>query len=198
LHYLLADANGKAATIEFLHGKMVVHQGKDLPFPVLTNNSYDESVQLTKTGGGQSFRDNSIDRFAKACSMVNQFQLQNITMPAVDYAFSILDKVSQGDWTKWSIVYDITSKKIHFKSLGFSNIKTVAFAPFDFSCSSRAKMFDINQLVRGNISGSFKDFSVGQNKPLLETAIRESSSQVSISEATKEAILNYSRGIKCK
>jgi penicillin V acylase-like amidase (Ntn superfamily) len=199
LHYLLADANGNAATIEFLNGKMVVHKGKDLPFPVLTNNSYDESVQLTKgSSGGQSYRDNSIDRFAKACSMVNQFQLQNITMPAVDYAFSILDKVSQGDWTKWSIVYDITNKKIHFKSLAFVNIKTVAFTSFNFSCSATAKMFDVNQHVQGNISSSFKDFSIEQSKPVLETAIRESSSQVPISEATKEAILNYSREIKCK
>ena len=28
LHYLVADANGRAATIEFLEGKMVIHQGQ--------------------------------------------------------------------------------------------------------------------------------------------------------------------------
>ena len=36
LHYLVADANGNVATIEFLDGKMVVHRGSNLPFTVLT------------------------------------------------------------------------------------------------------------------------------------------------------------------
>jgi choloylglycine hydrolase len=69
---------GNVATIEFLNGKMVVHRGKELPFPVLTNNTYDESIQQTKGLTNRTFADNSIDRFAKACSMVQQFQLQDI------------------------------------------------------------------------------------------------------------------------
>ena len=40
LHFLVADAKGNAATIEFFDGKMKVHSGKDMPFPVLTNNAY--------------------------------------------------------------------------------------------------------------------------------------------------------------
>src|SRR5215213_5588968 len=45
LHYLVADAGGNAATIEFLQGKMTVHKGSQLTFPVLTNSVYAESVQ---------------------------------------------------------------------------------------------------------------------------------------------------------
>src|ERR1700741_4950522 len=59
LHYLIADAKGYAATIEFLNGKMVVHKGAELPFPVLTNNSYEESLDQTessiKSTNGNSF-----------------------------------------------------------------------------------------------------------------------------------------------
>lgn len=199
LHYLVADATGNVAAIEFLKGKMVVHQGKELPFPVLTNNSYDESVQRTKgANGSQSFRDNSIDRFAKACSMVHQFQLQDINTPVVEYAFNLLDKVSQGDWTKWSIVYDIVNKRIHFKSMGYSTIKTISFSSFDFSCLTPSKMFNINQNNQGEVFSLFKPFSIDESRPILETAVNESSSQVTISDKTKEAILNYTRSIKCK
>lgn len=148
------------------------------------------------SGGGQSFTDNSIDRFAKACSMVKQSQ--DINIPVVDYAFSILDKVSQEDWTKWSIVYDLTNKKINFKSQAFTKIKTISFSSFDFSCSAGSKMFNINQNTEGEVSASFKNFSIDESRPILETAVKESSSQVPISEKTREAILNYSRGIKCK
>jgi len=48
LHYLVADAKGNAATIEFLDGKMLVHKGSDLPFPVLTNDDYASSLEQTK------------------------------------------------------------------------------------------------------------------------------------------------------
>src|SRR5688572_225451 len=36
LHYLVADAGGNVATIEFLNGRMVTHSGSNLPMPVLT------------------------------------------------------------------------------------------------------------------------------------------------------------------
>jgi penicillin V acylase-like amidase (Ntn superfamily) len=199
LHYLVADAGGNVATIEFLKSKMVVHKGKELPFPVLTNNTYDESIKQTKAvNEGRSFANNSIDRFAKACSMVQQFQMKDINTPVVDYAFSILNKVSQNDWTKWSIVYDITNKRINFKSHDFTNVKTVSFSSFDFSCASLPKMFNINQNGKGDVSASFKNFSIADSRPILETAVEESKSQVTIPENVKEAILNYTREIKCR
>ena len=199
LHYLVADARGNVATIEFLNGKMVVHKGKELPFPVLTNSTYDNSIQQTKGANDtRSFNDNSIDRFAKACSMVQKFQLQNINTPVVDYAFSILDKVSQGKYTKWSIVYDITNKKISFRTDNFTNIKIISFSSFDFSCSSVSKMFNLNQNTKNEVSASFKKFTIDEGKPILETAIEESRNEININNKTKEALLNYSREIKCK
>jgi penicillin V acylase-like amidase (Ntn superfamily) len=199
IHYLIADATGNVATIEFLNGKMVVHKGKELPFPVLTNSTYDESVQQIKGANiNRPFTDNSIDRFAKACSMVQQFQLQNVNTDVVDYAFSILNKVSQNEWTKWSIVYDISNKKISFKGHDFTTIKTVSFSSFDFSCESAPKMFNINQNLKGEVSSSFKNFSIDESRPILEMAVEESKGQVTIPENAKEAMLNYSREIKCK
>src|SRR6188474_1775430 len=65
LHYLIADAKGQAATIEFLNGKMVMHKGNDLTFPVLTNNIYDESVASYKTSSTSG--NNSLERFGTAC-----------------------------------------------------------------------------------------------------------------------------------
>ena len=39
LHYLVSDRTGRAATIEFLHGRLVAHVGDALPVPVLTNST---------------------------------------------------------------------------------------------------------------------------------------------------------------
>ena len=198
IHYLVADAGGNVATIEFLKGKMVVHKGKELPFPVLTNSTYDESMQQTNGLNNKSFQDNSIERFARACRMVERFQMHEINLPIVDYAFSILYNVAQDNRTKWSIVYDVTNRKINFKSHGFNDVKTVAFSSFDFNCTSSPKMFDINQNLKGEVSASFKDFSIDEARPFLEKAVSESKSEVTIPDNAKEALLNYPREIKCK
>jgi len=198
LHYLVADANGNVGTIEFLNGKMTVHRGKDLPFAVLTNNTYDQSVKTTNGSNEKYFEDNSINRFANACSMVKQYQANDIKTPIVDYGFNILDRVAQPNWTKWSIVYDITNRKIYFKTADHTDVKNFSFSSFDLSCNSNSKIFNMNQQGKDNVDVKFKIFSIDEARPILETAVRESQSQVAITDENKEAILNYSKGIKCK
>ena len=97
LHYLVADANGNAATIEFLDGKMVAHKGSELKQPVLTNSIYKESVRAFETANspGQqasfAYGNNSIDRFKEACSMIRKLDELPKTISTIDYAFSILE-----------------------------------------------------------------------------------------------------------
>jgi hypothetical protein len=130
--------------------------------------------------------------------MVKEFQQKNSSTPATDYAFSILDKVSQGRFTKWSIVYDIINKKILFKSDGYPGVKSVGFASFDFKCTGPSKMYNINQDQKGDVAALFTNFSIAGSKPILEATIKESAARVPVSDDIKEALLNYSRDIKCK
>ena len=203
LHFLVADAKGNAATIEFFEGKMKVHKDNDLSFPVLTNDSYSSSLEqigmATSSAGGNSvsFSNNSIDRFAKACTMVKTFQQTAINTPVIDYSFGILDKVAQGTHTKWSIVYDITNKKIHFKSLGFSQLKNVVFSAFDFACSSPAKAWQMNQAVTGDITKLFSNYSAELNRKIVEKSFDESKSEFTISEEGRRQTWQYPGNISC-
>ncbi|MBC7874809.1 MAG: linear amide C-N hydrolase [Ferruginibacter sp.] len=203
LHYLVADATGNVAVIEFLEGKMKVHKGKDLPFAVLTNDKYISSLELTKTstitGGGNSmpFTSNSIDRFAKACNSVTQFQQAGITGSAIDYSFAVLDNVAQGSHTKWSIVYDITNKKIYFKTLGFPAIKNVAFAGFDFTCMTTSKAWDMNQAGEGDVTKLFGDFSLAMNSRIVNRSFDESTTEFTVSEEGRKETWQYPGNISC-
>ena len=203
LHYLIADGHGNAATIEFFNGKIVVHTGKDLPFPVLTNSSYVESekaaaeANILSGNTSFSFRDNSLQRFTKACSMVQQYQQTQITKPVVDYAFDILKNVSQKDFTKWSIVYDLKNKKIYFKTARYPDIKSFPLNSFDFTCTSASKIMDMNQALNGDINNNFKPFSTQINRAIVEKAVEESRSQVAISDKDKETSITYAGTITC-
>jgi penicillin V acylase-like amidase (Ntn superfamily) len=202
LHYLVADAAGNVATIEFLNGKMTVHQEKGLPFPVLTNDTYATSAQTAKPivekGSGVSLNNNSLDRFVKACSMVKKFSETDMEMPVTDFAFSILDKVAQGSYTKWSIVYDISNKKIHFKTDVNRDIKTIQFSFFDLACSKPATMFNMNQGGKGDISKLFIVPDKKIKQQVLRQAVAESSSHVTISKKEEEELLNFEAGVSCK
>jgi penicillin V acylase-like amidase (Ntn superfamily) len=196
LHYLVADANGNASTIEFLNGKLVAHTGNALVQPVLTNNIYDESVKALRSA--TTYNNNSLERFNQACNMIKQFKSDNNSQPATDYAFNILAEVAQGDYTKWSIVYDITNKTISFKTNRFKQVKAVAFSAFDFNCNASAKTFEMNQAAHGSINKLFVDFNNDINKKIIEKAAMESRSQIDISQKAIEAQWKYIDGIKCK
>jgi penicillin V acylase-like amidase (Ntn superfamily) len=204
LHYLVADASGHVATIEFLNGKMVVNKGTDLAFPVLTNSVYSESAKLYKTaaanGEESSFGsgDNSLERFGKACSMVKQYLAGNIDKPVTDYAFDILKKVAQGSFTKWSIVYDLTNRAVHFRTERFGDIKTIHFAGIDFNCAAGSKALDMNQKVSGDITSKMEKFTPELNRRIVEMAFKESNSEIRVDEKTRQAAWQYAGGISCQ
>jgi penicillin V acylase-like amidase (Ntn superfamily) len=197
LHYLVADASGKAATIEFIDGKMVVHQGNQLTYPVLTNTIYENAVQEinTKKSGHD---DNSIERFATACNMVQQFKTTNSTKEPIDYAFTILDKVAQKGYTKWSIVYDITNRRVYWLTDAQPQRKEFSFSDFDFTCKGTTPAFSLAATNAGSVARYFTPLSFEQNKTLIERSARESSKHVKVTTASIVKAADYFRQVQCK
>src|SRR4030095_9026822 len=205
LHYLVADATGKAATIEFLNGKMVVHRGSDLPFPVLTNTDYATSTNMVRSAGMQggndvsaSVSDNSLQRFAKACSMLQQFQMGDSKQSVIDFSFDVLKAVSQQSWTKWSIVYDLTNKAIYFKTEKFTTVKSIAFADFNFSCASPQVVLDMNQSLNGKVSKEFKPLTTEINRKLIDKSAEDRKKEVNIDEMDRIRKVDFAARIQCK
>ncbi len=200
LHYLIADASGNTATIEFLNGKMVVHKGKDLPYPVLSNSTYANSVRQAdpqiKEGQTPSFDDNSIQRFAQVCTMLSQYRTTHTGKP-VDNAFSILDHVSQGDYTKWRIVYDITGRQVHFTSSGAEGRKTLAMKSFSFNCQDPSYYLDLNHMATGSMDQKMLHLSPETNKKILEKSVQETKSRLSISPASIAIALDQFKAPNC-
>jgi penicillin V acylase-like amidase (Ntn superfamily) len=148
LHYLVADASGDAAAIEFLGGKMVVHRGAS----VLANDPYGESVAAMKRGAR--------DRFARASK-----GLPGAT--SVDGAFALLDEVAQPH-TQWSIVYDLRNRVIHWRTAQNRARRTVKLTAFDFSCATPVQVADVD-------SGRFSDYTREQNAALVRRSVRGTS-----------------------
>jgi len=139
LHFLVADADGDVATFEFLNGKMVVHTGNDLPYPVLTNCSYESSLEYMESTGNKvnkqydEWTQNSSGRFVKAAWLIEKYKKPE---NPIDYSFDILDSVAQSKSTQWSIVYDITNRHIYFKTSTNPARQKIDMRDIDFTCGA--------------------------------------------------------------
>lgn len=198
LHYLVADRNGNAATIEFLDGNLKVHRGDALIFPVLANDTYQESLGYINSTSSLSESYSSGSRFVRACSMIRSYNGAKTKIPAVDYSFNILDEVSQGDFTKWSIVYDLTDLKIYFKTSEQPQRKFLSFSSFNFGCAERALFFDLRTVATGEIANRFLPVTSQLHFNIISKSFDDSRSRIHVASPYIQKIIEYQAEIRCK
>ncbi len=165
-HHLISDAKGGCAVIEFLDGKLVVHQGAGLPIRALTNNTYEDSLQYYKENtspASQWYR--SITRFKTAAKMVSAYGSAP-KQPPLDYAFKVLKAASQG-MTQWSIVYDQNNLKVYFHTKQNPKRRVVDLKKLDFSCGKPVLIVDIDAKLEGDLTGKFEPYTLAANRDLI-------------------------------
>lgn len=181
IHYLVCDRSGAAAAIEFIDGACIYHTGETLPVAALTNSTYDECAELLQAYQNFTAEEiiqhsslSSTDRFIKIVRRIEDFRSGDIG-PAVEYAFDILSSVGVGNFkghrTAWSIVYDIPNMRIYFRSFENRNIRFVDVRAFDFSNETPSRIMDIAGDQKGDVSGSFIDYSADMNRAMILTVL---------------------------
>lgn len=193
-HYLIADKKGNVAAIEFLHGQMVVHRNKDLPYAVLTNSTYSQSVYALNNNRIQN---NSLERFATTCKRINNYQSANPSGSLLHYSFEILEQATQPAYTKWSIVYDIKRQSIHFSTAEDKKAKHIKVKDFNFSCSAPALMFNLQKPVSGEINQHFTPYNNATNTTLVKKAFYESTN-IQVPGVLQNAVANIASSSVCK
>jgi penicillin V acylase-like amidase (Ntn superfamily) len=165
VHYLVCDKEGQCAAVDPIKGLIVTHSKSTLPFPMLTNSTYEDSVasanKYVQSDTCSEVPNNylSLNRFDHvACDLANYSRGSDQESP-VDKAFSILDSIAgfpgeaeagTTDLTQWSIAYDLTQMKIHFKTRDSKILKTIDIRAFDYSCSKPVQVLDVNFVAAPN------------------------------------------------
>ena len=162
VHFMVIDRAGNAATIEFLEGKMVVHKTPKMPISAITNDTYDLCIQSLKS---DSCTSNSLQRFATIAGLLPRARAN------VEEAFYILKRASCGKRTVWSIVYDLTGKKVYFSTLCSTARKSVHVDSFDFSPRTPVYAFDLNQNISGDVSKHFVPYTRELNRRLIDQTL---------------------------
>jgi len=189
IHYLVADPSDDAATLEFLDGKLVVHRGAAMPVKALANSTYADSVtafEKAKSNGVVPVSVASLDRFVRAAMLAGQGKPGSIGR-----GFEILASVAQPYFTRWSVVYDMTAREVHFRTDGNQAIRRLALAGLDFSCAAPVKMLDVTRGAAGDVGGALVDYTMAANRALIESAFRKTPFLREVPAAAKDALAAY-------
>jgi penicillin V acylase-like amidase (Ntn superfamily) len=216
IHFLICDRTGQTAVIEFLNGKMICYKGNDLPLNALANSTYDESVSCYKVNCGTQTNP-SLQHFCKAASQTREDTFKP-NESIIDHAFNTLNSVSQQLFTKWSIVYDVTSMRVYFKVYetpvirGENKIflkqppydpetKIVDFKGLDFSCSAGAKIVDIDGNRFNILNMYFQNYTTDINREYILKAFdfyKGWGLNIELKNDELESLAKYPESFQCK
>ncbi len=185
LHYLITDANGNTAVVEFIGGKMVSYTDKELPICVLENEPYANSMD--------NFKNDETCRFNTAANLIKNYK-GNSSSSAIDYSFKILQEVALS--AEWSVVYDINNRQVHFKTSTNQDIRIVDMKSFDFSCTSGVWSYDLTGTHKGEVNKQFVKLNIGANTELLKKAMEIN--VVNLEPAQSNQLANYFKECICE
>jgi choloylglycine hydrolase len=196
LHFLVADATGDVATIEFLVGQMVAHRGEHLPYPVLTNDTYDKSEEYAERVGKKTGTASpaSLERFARAASYEKNAKTSD---EAVQHAFAMLDDVSQGDHTQWSIVYDLKALRAYFRTQSARDIRWIDMKGLTLECNTPVTTIDINAPLSGDVGKSLKPYTSAANMKLVRSSFSRTPFLGDTPPDLRDELANYPDATTC-
>lgn len=171
VHFLIADADGNCAAIEWMDGKLVAHTGKDLPVKAMSNMPYARALAAYQRGGPRWWWSNpgqSAERFAAAAARNESFDARHDTS-AVRHVFTTLTRYVAAPHTQWNIVYDIPKREVWYRSVASPAVKHVSLGAFDLSCDAPVLMLDVNADLEGDVEPFFEPYDHDVNLAVFRT-----------------------------
>lgn len=169
-HYFVSDRNGNSASIEFFNGKVVVHQGKDMPVPALFNAPYQREMELInyyKGFGGLyevDFNNPEVPRFVKTARMLQEYNNEN----PVDYCLEMLKKITVYETPDWSVLIDARSGMFYFKTSPYPELKYFSMKDIDFSNHTPCQILNIDIEKGGDVLTQFTAYTDEKMKGLID------------------------------
>ncbi|MCP4677555.1 MAG: linear amide C-N hydrolase [Deltaproteobacteria bacterium] len=183
-HFLIADAKGDSAALDYVDGKLVVYTDKSLPVTAMSNMSYGRALEALKRGGPRWWWSNpgrSAERFATAASRMASFPGDSDTNE-IEYVFHTLGQVAD-QYTQWSVGYHIGKRKIWFRTTKSPAAKYFSLDDFDFSCEAPLLMLDVHTNARDDVGASFTPYDHDVNLKVFTTTCARLGIQVAHDDA---------------
>lgn len=160
MHYIACDASERCVVLQFIDGNLKAFSDSSLPFHVLTNSPYPESVAAAVgcTQSACSISDTSLWRFSQ---MVLKSKAMSPTLKFEDQALGILEHVAQihGSPTRFQFIYDAKNMKMSLRKRGAIALAEVRVDFANVSCAKPRQYLPMSSLMNGDVSGQWQDLT---------------------------------------
>ena len=182
IHFMLLDAQGKSAVLAFVEGELMVHRDENLPYEVLENQTYPQSLAFMQshTQGNKSYLNpiDADDKRVRFEMMAQMLEDRKEETHAIDYCFQMLQKVTwtweNGDSpTQWAVVYDVYQRNLKFKTKDSGGIKTISFNDFCFDCSNILLITPLQSELSELTPSVFHSYSIEEARIHLRSVYEE-------------------------
>jgi choloylglycine hydrolase len=201
VHYFAADAQGRSCIIEYINAERHYYISDSAHPPILTNDAYARCVSLLSVsrefGGNQDIArgQGSVARFIKGAAALNKKGEQH------DDPISFAENVLHRTWwpmvTKWSIMYDLGSLSIRFKTASNKKMRIISLKSFDFDCSTPIHYYDLESKGNGDITGMFHICDVEDNQRVIRSSFKKTEFLKGFSQDFLEQLADYPGTFKC-
>lgn len=173
IHYFICDQKGECGTIEYVDGKIAIHTQKAMPYPAITNSTYQQSkhyVDTRKLKKPLLYTKTSLQRFWQLKRRIEKAKADKLSgKKLTDFSFKTLENVRLSNYSKWNMIYHPKQLSFEFR-LAKKNapILAVDLKRMNFSCKTKVKILDLK--------GSFtKKWNWIEYKPELNKALIDKS-----------------------
>jgi choloylglycine hydrolase len=170
-HYLIADADGGCAVIEYPDGSPEIYTAGKVRVCAATNTSHEQAlshIHMDAAFGGDldiATGSDSYGRFVRIAALLRDYDPAADGSP-VQYAFRVLDEVSS-DLTIRSMVYDASRLRVLYKTAGNPQVRWLDFEDLDFSAGTPVRVVDLDLGGPGDVHGLLEDYTVEGNRAIV-------------------------------
>ena len=173
-HYFVGDATGDCAAIAFIDGEVVVNRGGTMPVPALLNTPYDRELEILKYYKGfgglyePDLHDPNVPRFVKAAAMIRDYDPAH---NAVEYGMEMLDNLQVYDVPEWSVLIDVNSRDVYFKTRINPEVKQFDMNEIDFSNNSAVSILNMDIEAGSDVLDQFHPYSNREMRAFLKSYV---------------------------
>src|SRR5690606_23394465 len=85
----------------------------------------------------------------------------------------VMDTVAKEDSTQWQIAYDITNRKLYFRTMSHRPVREIALKQFNFDNTQPALVLDMDAKLEGDVTSRFEPYTAEHNKQLVDKAMAD-------------------------
>ncbi|REK74274.1 linear amide C-N hydrolase [Paenibacillus paeoniae] len=177
LHYMMGDALGNCAVLEYVNGEMKVYDKESLPKTILANTPYCDALadlEDTHNGWQRSYDDyarNSMERFTIAAAAAS-LPVPSGRNSRTVYMLDALTAAKRED-TAYSLMYDIADKRLYFRTERSPSLKMLDLAHLDFSPEATALALDLQQPEGGDAGSRLATYDRSLNFRVVQSFFRD-------------------------